>query len=49
LGTSKEHDENMLGTHWEQGRKTKNNCPNPKRKKQGRHIMSACYAFALAA
>jgi len=24
--TSKEHDENMLGAHWEQGRKTKNNC-----------------------
>jgi hypothetical protein len=24
-GTSKEHDDNMLGTHLEQGRKTKNN------------------------
>jgi hypothetical protein len=23
--TSKEHDDNMLGTHQEQGRKTKNN------------------------
>jgi hypothetical protein len=42
LGTweiSKEHDENMLGTHWEQGRKTKNNCTYvaPKGKKRANH------------
>jgi len=32
-----EHHENTLGTQWEQGRNTKNNCPHPtpKRKKQG--------------
>jgi hypothetical protein len=36
-GISLEDDDNMLGTHWEQGRKTKKkNSPNPtpKRKKQ---------------
>jgi hypothetical protein len=29
LGTSREQNENMLGTHWEQGRKTKNNSLHP--------------------
>jgi len=29
LGTSREHNENMLGTHWEQGRKTKKNSLHP--------------------
>jgi hypothetical protein len=33
-GASREHDENMLGTHWEQGRKTPKNLPNPERKKK---------------
>jgi len=28
-GISREHDENILGTHWEQGRKTKNASPPP--------------------
>ncbi len=40
-GISLSDDENMLGTHWEQGRKTKNNPPNPtpKRKKQGPRLV----------
>jgi len=41
LGTSKKHDENMLGTHYEQGRekKLKKNCPHltPKRKNKAHH------------
>jgi hypothetical protein len=43
-GDSREHDEKMLGTHWEQGRKTKQkNSPTPKGKKIIRGpIMSAC-------
>jgi hypothetical protein len=43
--------ENMLGTHWEQGRKTKNNSPtspHPEKEKTG-PIVSVCWAFPLAA
>jgi len=37
--TSKEHDDNMLGTHQEQGRKIKNNCTHLalKGKKKANH------------
>jgi len=46
FGTSREHHENMLKTHWEQGRKTKNNSthptpPHPQKERTG-PIMSAC-------
>jgi hypothetical protein len=41
-GASREHDENILGTHWEQGRKTKKKLPHPqKEKKTGPMMMSA--------
>jgi hypothetical protein len=41
-GISLEDDENMLGTHWEQGRKTKKKLPHPqKEKKTGPMMMSA--------
>jgi hypothetical protein len=32
-GASREHDENILGTHWEQGRKTKKITPHPQKEK----------------
>jgi hypothetical protein len=35
-GTSRKHDENMLGTHWEQGRKTKKNSPHPTHKRKNK-------------
>jgi hypothetical protein len=44
-GTSREHDEKMLGTHWDQGRKTKKTPPAPLQKRKN----SACWAFPLAA
>jgi hypothetical protein len=41
LGTSKKHDENMLGTYYQQRRETKQNknCPHltPKRKNKAHH------------
>jgi len=38
-GISLSDDENMLGTHWEQGRKTKKNPPqpHPQKKKNRAH------------
>jgi len=36
-GTSREHDENMLGTHWEQGRsKKKKTLPTPTDPQKGK-------------
>jgi hypothetical protein len=41
-GTSREHDENMLGTHWKKRRQNKKkSCPHPQKAKTGL-IMSAC-------
>jgi hypothetical protein len=51
-GISREHDENMLGTHWEQGRKTKNASPPlpPKGKNRAHHecmlrLLIGCMKF----
>jgi hypothetical protein len=34
LGNLKEHDEKMLGTHWDEGRKNKKQLPPPYSQKE---------------